>query len=154
MEIKSISERIESSGEIARWYHDEWGELFSPATASDFERDIKEKASLNVPVPHLYIAMESSELVGVVELKFRENVNHPDYVHWLGGLYVRSENRGQGVAARLVEFVTQKYSALGVEEVYLQCEEGLVGMYENLGFSRLHPARHGRLSTTVMVWNL
>ena len=49
---------------------------------------------------------------------------------WLTGLFVAPEQRGQGIASRLVEAAI----AGGDRRVWLFCEPGLAGFYQRLGF--------------------
>ncbi|WP_255900301.1 GNAT family N-acetyltransferase [Vibrio campbellii] len=45
---------------------------------------------------------ENNKLVATAELKIRENIDFPEYEHWLGGVYVEDSARGKGYAAALV----------------------------------------------------
>jgi len=65
--------------------------------------------------------------------------------HWLTGLFVDPQRRGQGLAGRLVE---QALERIG-EPVWLFCHPDLRGLYERMGFScdpRLPPALADRLA--------
>lgn len=151
MEIKSLSNNVGLISQVAGWYYDEWFESFSDISKRDLEKAITDKVTSGSTIPHFYIMLEGEELIGVVELKFRENRNHPQYVHWLGGLYVHSNYRHQRVASRLIEHVLLEASKLGVSELYLQCEKPLVRFYENHGFVHLHSSRHRDIETEIMV---
>lgn len=151
MKIVSLSEHIEYSSEIAQWYYDEWVDTSSPLTIADVEKRIRDKVERLDEIPHYYVALENDNLLGVVELKFRENKNHLDYVHWLGGLYVNQKERSKNVASQLIQFAKTRVSEIGVEAFYLQCKQDLVPMYEKHGFVKLHEAKHGNWETMIMV---
>lgn len=150
MKIHSLSNYIEHSAEIARWYHDEWVDDSSAVTVVDVENEIREKANLSDEIPHYYIALENERLLGVVELKYRENRNHLEYVHWLGGLYVSPKMRSKNIGSNLIRFAKSKASEIGVVEFYLQCEKALIPMYEKHAFKQLHKAKHGNWETMIM----
>lgn len=152
MEIKSLAENTQYIRQVAEYYHDEWVATSSTASVSDVESDIRKKIGLKEEIPHFYVAVVNDTLVGVVELKIRENSNYPDYLYWLGGLYVNPQFRGQGAAGLLVDYVKRKFADIGVAEVYLQCEHALIEKYKKYGFVELHPAKHGEIDTTIMLW--
>ena len=56
-----------------------------------------------------------------------------------------------GVASALIKHLLLKTDELGLGELYLQCELGLVEFYQDLGFTHLHSSQHGELDTEVMV---
>jgi len=151
MKIYSLEKSIEHSSEIAQWYHDEWVDDSSSITVADVEKEIIEKVSLSEKIPHYYIALENENLLGVVEIKYRENKNHLDYVHWLGGLYVSPKMRGKKIGSQLIEFVKMRALEIGVVEFYLQCQKDLIPMYEKHDFRQLHKAKHGNWETMIMV---
>ncbi|MFF7707890.1 GNAT family N-acetyltransferase [Pseudomonas sp. NPDC007930] len=55
--------------------------------------------------------------------------------HWLTGLLVASEHRGQGLARRLLE-----HGCAGAGPVWLFCQPGLEGFYQRLGFAQVGEA--------------
>ena len=151
MEIKSLSNHLGLCSHVANWYHDQWIGPSSPIQISDIEKGIVEKVILKSDIPHFYITLKEEKLVGVVELKYRENVNHLDYVHWVGGLYVHPSYRNLGVASGLIKHVLLKAAEIGLEELYLQCDVSLVEFYKDLGFIHLHSSKHGDHDTEVMI---
>lgn len=151
MEIKSLSNNVDLISQVAGWYYDQWFELFSDIEKRDLEKAITSQVNRGSVIPHFYIMLEGENPIGVVELKYRENRNHPEYVHWLGGLYVHSSYRHQRVASRLIEHALLEASKFGVSELYLQCEKELVQFYKNFSFVHLHSSRHGDMETEIMV---
>lgn len=150
MKIESLSKYPEYINEIAQWYYDEWVNSSSPRTVADLDNEIRERVALDVPIPHYYVALEDHRLCGVFELKYRENIGYPDYVHWLGSVYINPATRRKGFAASLISHAKLRASELGVQDFYLQCDEKLVSMYEKHGFRKLHPAKHHDWDTIIM----
>ena len=152
MEIISLSDRSLHINEIASWHYDEWGDPLEEGTVDDIAKDIRRKVDLNKDIPHYYIAVDKEKLHGVVELKIRENTNYPEYVYWLGGLYVCAESRRKGIASNLIEYAKTKISEMGIVDLHLQCEHKLMDFYQFHSFKLLHDAKHGRYETKIMVY--
>jgi len=150
MEIISLTEQSFHSNQIARWHYDEWVDPLSETTVDAVARKIGKNVALLREIPHYYIAVDGQKLQGVVELKYRENIEYPEYVHWLGGLYVCSSSREKGVASKLVKFAIKRADELEIDKLYLQCERGLLEFYYKHGFKPLHDATHGKYETKVM----
>lgn len=150
MKIESLSKFGQHTAEIAQWYYDEWVDASSPRTLDDLENEIRERVSLGAEIPHYYVALDNDRLCGVFELKYRENISYPDYVHWLGSVYVNPVTRGKGVAANMVRHAKMRASELDIKEFYLQCDEKLVSMYEKHDFRKLHAAKHHDWDTIIM----
>jgi len=154
MEISFLSEYPDSFTEIAQWYYDEWAGPDSSTTIENIAKNVKKKAESEYQIPLSFIARERNSLIGVVELKIRENKNYPEYEHWLGGLFVKPISRSSGVCSALVDRAKQHSVLLGLETLYLQCEEDLVPMYTRYKFQKLHNAEHREFQTTIMSWNV
>ena len=60
---------------------------------------------------------------------------YPDYEYWIGGVYVKSSARGEGVATCLVQAVINQAKKFGIERLYLQTEKLDGGIYSKVGFS-------------------
>lgn len=152
MEIISLADRSFHSKKIANWYYDEWGDALSENTVDDIAIEIRNKVNLNRDIPHYYIAVDEEKLHGVVEIKIRENINFPEYVYWVGGLYVCADSRSKGIASKLIEFVKRRTNEMGIVELYLQCEQNLFSFYKYHSFKYLHDAKHKRYETKIMVY--
>jgi len=138
MKIYSLSESQQYIEEIAGWYHREWFDGDTAVTKDEISRSIKKKVDFQCSFSGFYVAVDADSLVGVVEFKFRENISYPEYVHWLGGLYVKHENRGEGIASELLSLAKNHAVKQGVAKLYLQCETNLISLYEKHGFRVLH----------------
>lgn len=154
MKIVSLAEHPEHSRQVAEWYYDEWVDPTSDKSLDDVFKEICGRLSLKGDIPEYYIAIDTEQLLGVVELKYRENQSYPEYVHWLGGLYVNAEARMRGIASKLIKFDKKRAHELGVKELYLQCEQHLVDLYLKHEFNVCHGATHGDMETTIMVCDI
>ncbi len=153
MKISFLSEYPHHVAEIAQWYFDEWADP-SSSSIDSFVEYMEEKAVSNLEIPLSFIAHVGGELLGAVELKFREHNKYPEYEHWLGSLYVDSKHRSAGVGAALINRTKSHAVSLKLENLYLQCEHDLVSMYEKYGFKTLHKAKYGKFDTIIMDWDV
>ena len=92
---------------------------------------------------------EEDELAAVLELKYREHRNYPEYEHWIGGVFVVPEHRDKGFAAALIRKAKAHARDLGVPTLYLQCEKHNDGLYLKQGFRPLHAAVHHGVENTI-----
>ncbi|NAX32511.1 GNAT family N-acetyltransferase [Vibrio sp. V37_P2S8PM304] len=151
MEISLLAEHRQYVSEIASWYFDEWASKVPNVTLEMVRSDIDLKAE-NTKFPFSLVAHKSGELIGTLELKIRENQKHPEYEHWIGGVYVPTPRRGCGIAKALINKAKKIAVDNGVTSLYLQCESHNVDLYVGQGFRPLHQSSSNHLQTTIMVW--
>jgi putative hydrolase of the HAD superfamily len=78
---------------------------------------------------------------------------HPQYLHWLGGVYVHPDFRGQGIGSQLVQYTANKANELKVKSLYLYTHKH-VNFYAHLGWQVIEePLYHGR-KVSIMKRNL
>jgi len=85
----------------------------------------------------------------MTEEKIYEGLSSKLEKHWIGGVFVKPEHRGNGCAAALIEKAKVHTSKLGITELYLQCQEHNEGLYLKHGFKPLHPAAYFSVRTTI-----
>ena len=152
MEISLLADKPEASGVIAQWYYDEWLTNVSDITV-EAVRDQVSKTANRGKVPLTIIAHKNNEFIGTIQLKLYENKNHPEYEHWLGGMYVKSSHRGQGVSTVLIEQAIKHALQANVLCLYLQCENHNIELYKKHGFTFLHEGKH-RIPVSIMMLEL
>ncbi|EOW9664334.1 GNAT family N-acetyltransferase [Vibrio parahaemolyticus] len=152
MEITLLADHPHEANKIAQWYYNEWAHTAQNVTEEMVREKVAEKSINRNEIPLAIVIHDNNELVGVAELKYRENRNYPEYEHWLGGVFVNPPNRGNGISNLLVSEAKGKAVSLGIKQLYLQCESHNVALYKKHGFKELHQASHHDISTTIMVW--
>ena len=152
MEISLLADHPDYAPKIAKWYFDEWAHIAPNITEEMVLEKVIEKSKNRGQIPLALIARLDDELVGVLELKFRENKNYPEYENWIGGVFTNPTNRGQGVASQLLKKAKELAIDFGVQDLYLQCESFNIPLYISHGFKALHQAQHHDSETTIMVW--
>lgn len=154
MEISFLADKVSEAPKIAKWYYNEWGKISPSMTEDIVLKDIIEKSINRKTIPLFLVAHADNELIGVLELKFRENKNYPEYEYWVGGVFTCPSHRGKGVASRLLAKAKILATEFNIDKLYLQCESHNVPLYIRNGFSILHHAKHHNIETTIMVWDV
>ena len=95
---------------------------------------------------------KGDELCACADLKLRENKHHPEYEHWIGGVYVEENYRGKGYAAALLKKAKEQVIKLNIDKLYLQSEDKNIMLYVKHGFDVLQESEHNGVITTIMVW--
>ncbi|MCG7500076.1 GNAT family N-acetyltransferase [Vibrio sp. Of7-15] len=152
MEISLLADHPNEAHKIAKWYYDEWTRIAPNFTEEMVLEKVIEKSVNRNQLPLSLVTHLDGELVGVLELKFRENKNYPEYEHWVGGVFTHPNHRRKGIASLLLESAKEKAFCLGIKTLYLQCENFNIDLYLNHGFRILHQAQHHEIKTTIMVW--
>lgn len=152
MEISLLADHPDYASKIAKWYFEEWAHIAPNITEEMVLEKVIEKSVNRDKIPLALVACEGGELVGVLELKIRENTNYPEYENWIGGVFTNPVNRGQGIASQLLKKAKELAIELGIQNLYLQCESFNVPLYLNHGFKALHQAQHHDAETTIMMW--
>ncbi len=153
MEISLLADCPHEAPKIAKWYFEEWASHVPNVTEKMVLDDISQKAS-NRAVPMSLVAIENGILIGVLELKLRENTDYPEYEHWVGGVFVASKYRGKGIAKSLLTEAKKIATSFDLGLLYLQCESHNVGLYRGQGFDALHQSGSNGRETTIMVWRV
>ena len=83
--------------------------------------------------------------------KIREMAMFPEYEHWLGGVYVVEQARGQGVASLLVTEILSRARRAGISKLYLQTENLTGGVYCRHGFKAVEEVNDKGVHVLVMV---
>lgn len=87
--------------------------------------------------PIMIIALEKERLVGFVSIDIADHSEYCMYKTWLNNLYVVPGKRGKGIGKHLISYALEYLKNNNFIEVYLCCESGLEGYYENYAFKRI-----------------
>ena len=150
MEVTLLAQYPHEAKTIAHWYYNEWACHVENVSQAMVLKDVRKKSLNKNKVPLAFIAREDDELVGVVEIKVRENPNYPEYKYWLAGVFVPPSARGLGISNLLISNALNKAKELGVLKLYLQCETHNIKLYQKHGFQTLHLADKYHSSVMIM----
>ncbi|MEZ9820260.1 GNAT family N-acetyltransferase [Shewanella sp. 10N.286.45.A1] len=149
MQLLLLSERPESIAQIARWYSDEWGYIGEGRSTVELEQKLTDYLNSD-KLPLITIAQQKEKLIGAAQLRFHEMDIYPDREHWLGGVYVETSSRGQGVAERLITAIIDKAKTLGINSINLQTEDMSGGLYKKLGWQAVEQVTYHGIKVLVM----
>lgn len=133
MQIQLLSEAKHHLLEIAQLLHKDWGTLPPWANLAQVQRSLETRCSVNA-FPQCFIAVtDTDELLGTASLKLNELAHHPDKTHWIGEVYVKSEQRGKGLGSKLT-LAAQAYAfEHGAQRLFLYTPDQQA-LYAKLGW--------------------
>ncbi|MCJ7536833.1 MAG: GNAT family N-acetyltransferase [Anaerolineales bacterium] len=103
---------------LANWFYDEWGRR-DPSSSPERMRQILGGNLNRDKIPLIIVLLRGSQPIASASLKIREIETHPQYLNWLGGVYVHPDYRDQGIGSQLVEYSANEAKRLQVNELYL-----------------------------------
>lgn len=117
---------------LAEWFHTEWGDQDPQRSRETIQQEVSKSMHKN-RLPLTIVCVREAQPIATATLKIREMETHPQYEHWLGGVYVHPEHRGQQVGSQIVEFTAQEAARLKVSDLYLYTRSHQ-GFYTRLGW--------------------
>lgn len=137
MQLTNLKNHPDAIPQIAQWHFDEWHALFPERTLADFAAELAESLqSDNIPQTWLLLD-EQQNVCGTGSLLLRDmNTNH-QLSPWLANIFLRPENRGQGLGRNLVQQLMLEAQRRGVSVLYLFTEDQQ-SFYEKLGWQLHH----------------
>jgi predicted N-acetyltransferase YhbS len=138
-----LADRPELISLLASWFYREWGHQNLMITLEMVERNLEKRLSRD-RVPLTFIAFFGNEAIGSASLKIREMEIYPQFLHWLGSVYVIEGYRNQGVGGQIVQHSVSVAKKLAVKELYLYTRNH-EKFYAKFGWQTIEkPVYHGR----------
>lgn len=138
--------------QLAQWFYNEWGRNYPNLGVETFEGRLKDRLNRN-KLPLVLVLLRDESPIASASLKIQELETHPQYLHWLGSVYVLPELRGQGIGSRLIQHSATEARRQGVRNLYLYTRHR-EGFYARLGWKPIErPLYHGR-TVAIMLRNL
>lgn len=153
MEFSLLADHPHDAPQIAQWYYEQWGRFVPQMTPEKILEKVQQASVNRLKIPLMWVAHIEDVLVSVLEIKYRENKNYPEYENWIGGVFTHPLYRGKGIAGALLKHAKEVAISMRVNPLYLQCENHHISFYQKNGFKILHQAQHFHLTTTIMVWD-
>jgi N-acetylglutamate synthase-like GNAT family acetyltransferase len=118
VQISYLIDRPEFIPQLAQWLFEHWGPILGEQNSE--ARIRKLKAHLNQDqLPIAWVAHADDQLLGTAALRAHDLEGREDLTPWLGGVFVGSEFRGQGIGAALCAHVENRAQACGIDTLYL-----------------------------------
>jgi predicted N-acetyltransferase YhbS len=128
---------------LATWFHREWGSRNPMLTVDSIKHSLEERLNRD-SLPLTFVAFLGKEPIGSASLKINEMEIYPQYLHWLGAVYVLPEYRNQRVGTQTIAHSISEARRLGVSELYLYTREHET-LYAKFGWQPLERSfYHGR----------
>ncbi|GIU35009.1 GNAT family N-acetyltransferase [Shewanella schlegeliana] len=149
MKLQFLADNESALPQIAKWYSDEWGYIGEGRSTKDLELKLRDYLNHD-KLPLIILAQDDNELLGAAQLRFHEMDIYPEREHWLGGVYVALEHRGEGIAKALVSAIIDKAKELGINSINLQTEDLSGGLYSTLGWQPVEQVTYHGIKVLVM----
>ncbi len=132
VDIEYLADRPEWLPVLAEWFYQEWGHGDPPFSIEDFLNQFHTRLNRD-RFPLTMVASLKGVPIATASLKLMEMETHPQYLHWLGGVFSLPQYRRKGIGARVVEATATEARRLGISELYLYTRRS-VALYAELGW--------------------
>ncbi|MFN2214149.1 MAG: GNAT family N-acetyltransferase [Anaerolineales bacterium] len=137
---------------LADWFYNEWGRNDPDSSREKISTTLGQYLNRD-HIPLTIVRLRGSQPIASASLKIREMETHPQYTHWLGGVYVHPDFRKQGIGSHLVEYSAELAKKLKVCHLYLYTRNH-ENFYTRLDWQEIErPTYQGR-NTIIMKKNL
>ena len=138
-----LADRLDLIPILGGWFYKEWGRNLPDVTQATFEGKLRQRLNRD-QVPLVLVTLRDDSPIASASLKIQEMETHPQYLHWLGSVYVLPEYREEGIGTKLVQFAVNEAKRLAVHDLYLYTRNR-ENFYTRLGWKVLErPLYHGR----------
>jgi len=140
-----LADRPELLPVLADWFYDEWGRGNPNSSPESMQRILREYLNKD-QFPLTIVCTRNSKPIACASLKIQEMETHPQYIHWLGGVYVHPKYRNQEIGSQLVEYAANQAVNLNTKELYLYTRSH-EDFYTRLGWQVIErPLYEGRVA--------
>jgi predicted GNAT family acetyltransferase len=130
---------------LADWFYDEWG-CGDPNSSPESMRRLLGNYLNRDQFPLTIVLLRDGEPIASASLKIQEMETHPQYLHWLGGVYVHPQYRNEGFGSQLVEYTANEAVNLNIKQLYLYTRNH-EEFYTRLGWQVIErPLYEGRIA--------
>lgn len=134
MEFVYLADHPEAIPIVAKWYYEQWGHQHEVPSLEKSEEILTDYLNRD-KIPLLILAKKEEKILGTVQLKFYEMDIYPQKEHWLGGVFVPKQHRGNKIAEKLVLQAMKIAKNHEVKTLFLQTEKLNGGLYKRLGWN-------------------
>jgi GNAT superfamily N-acetyltransferase len=135
--ISYLIDHPEYIPQLAQWLFEQWDAILGEETPE--ARVKKLTAHMNRDkLPIAWVAHAGEQLLGTAALRVHDLEGREDLTPWLGGVFVASHFRRQGIGAALCATVEDEARSRGIQTLYLFTLDKQA-WYSRLGWTVLSP---------------
>lgn len=151
MEIKYLADSQENIQKVINWLYGQWGHNYEYGKKVWTER-INNRLDKKT-IPTTFVAIENGEAVATASLIEHDMDTRKDLTPWLADVYVKEEQRGKGIASKLVKRVIKEAKDIGISKLYLYSREA-EGLYEKLGWKVIERTNYYGDEVPIMIYEI
>jgi GNAT superfamily N-acetyltransferase len=136
-EISYLIEHPEYIPELAQWLFEQWGSTLGEKTPDARIKKLKTHMNRD-KLPIAWIAHANGQLLGTAALRVHDLEGREDLTPWLGGVFVGSNFRRQGIGTALCAAVEDWAQSRSIHTLYLFTLDKQA-WYSRLGWTVLGP---------------
>ena len=137
---------------LASWFYNEWGANDPHLSLETFAENLRGRLHRD-QIPLALVLLRDDSPIASASLKIQEMETHPQYLHWLGSVYVLPEMRHQGIGSKLVQSSVAEARRLGIKKLYLYTRHREV-FYARLGWKPIERTNYRGRPAVIMLRHL
>ena len=134
--ISYLIEHPEYIPQLAQWLFEQWGSTLGEKTPEKRIKKLKAHMNRN-KLPIAWVAHANGQLLGTAALRVHDLEGREDLTPWLGGVFVGSHFRRQGIGAALCATVEDEARSRGIQHsVFVHARQAGVVFTPRLDITR------------------
>ncbi len=143
--VTDVEADRDAAATVGAWIEQTWRRL----PLHDYLHAVVRGDTWDGALPRVLIAERGGEVVGTASLLQSDMETRPDLDPWLGCLYVRPDQRGQGIATLLTDRIERLAESLGIRTLHLFTADQ-ERLYARSGWSLVERTEYEGESVAVM----
>jgi predicted N-acetyltransferase YhbS len=148
MKIDYLAEHPAFIPTLSEWFLREWRGFYGDRTWEEVAETFYQRLNRGV-VPLALVAFEGGRALGTISL-IEESIGTREHLTpWLGGLYVREEERRHGIGRQLIEAAVGEARRLGIGQLFIGIRKA-ENYYSRLGWEVVERMNYYGEEITIM----